>query len=220
MKILEHLYLYLWDDPRENNCNSIFIDGKTPVLIDPGHLDKVNMLFDRMKDDGIDPGRVKAVICTHGHPDHFEGTLAFGKTAAKIAISRREEQYIEQVGRPMYAQSGTAVPNFRVDFHLKEGDLQLGKLEFQVLETPGHSPGSICLYWPRQKVLISGDLVFSRGVGRVDLPGGDGAELRKSLHRVAGLKVELLIPGHGPAIPGSERVRSNFEFVRGTNLTL
>ncbi len=220
MKILEHLYLYLWDDPRENNCNTVFIDGKTPLLIDPGHLGKVNLLFDRMKDDGIDPGRVRAVICTHAHPDHFEGTLAFKNAATKIGISKREEQYIEEVGRPMYAQSGTSMPDYRVDFYLAEGDLQVGKLDFQVLETPGHSPGSICLYWPRQRVLIAGDLVFNRGVGRVDLPGGDGAELRKSLERVAGLKVELLIPGHGPAIPGAERVRSNFEFVRGTNLML
>ncbi len=220
MKVMEQLYVYLWDDQRENNCNSIFIDGRTPLLIDPGHLDKVNILFDRMKDDGVDPGRVRTVICTHAHPDHFEGTLAFKDTAAKIGISRREEHYIEEVGRPMYAQHGTTMPDYRVDFYLTEGDLQVGKHEFQVLETPGHSPGSICLYWPRHRVLISGDLVFTRGVGRVDLPGGDGAALKKSLARLADLRVELLIPGHGPAIPGSERVRSNFDFVKAAYLTL
>jgi len=220
MKVMEHLYVYLWDDPRENNCNSIFIDGKTPLLVDPGHLNKMNVLFDRMKDDGVDPGRVKAIVCTHAHPDHFEGTLAFKDSTAKIGISKREEQYIEDVGRTMYAQQGTPVPDYRVDFYLREGDLALGKHEFQVMETPGHSPGSICLYWPRHRVLISGDLIFSRAVGRVDLPGGEGAALKKSVDRLAGLRVELLIPGHGPAIPGSERVRSNFDFVKGMYLTL
>jgi hypothetical protein len=55
MKIAEHLYIYLWDDPRENNCNSIFIDGKTPVLIDPGLAHTVNSLFDRMRHDNVDP---------------------------------------------------------------------------------------------------------------------------------------------------------------------
>jgi glyoxylase-like metal-dependent hydrolase (beta-lactamase superfamily II) len=100
MKVMEQLYIYLWDNQRENNCNSVFIDGKTPLLIDPGHLHNVQILFDKMSGDGIDPKRIKVVISTHGHPDHFEGTLAFKDTGAKIGISRREEQYIEDVGRP------------------------------------------------------------------------------------------------------------------------
>jgi hydroxyacylglutathione hydrolase len=120
----------------------------------------------------------------------------------------------------MYLQQGTTMPEYRVDFYLKEGDLQLGKHEFQVLETPGHSPGSLCLYWPRHRVLISGDVVFMQSVGRVDLPGGDAPTLKKSIERLGELPVELLIPGHGSAIPGSQRVRSNFEFVKGAYLSL
>ena len=220
MKVLEQLYLYLWEDQRENNCNSVFIDGKVPLLIDPGHLNRVEILFDRMRQDGVDPDRIKAVIITHGHPDHFEGCRALENTGAKIGLSKREEQYIEEVGRPMYAQQGATMPQYRVDFYLKEGDLQVGRHEFQVLETPGHSPGSICLYWPRHRVLITGDVVFMQGVGRVDLPGGDGEVLKKSIARIAALPVELLIPGHGPAIPGSERVRRNFEFIEGAFLRI
>jgi len=167
-----------------------------------------------MRADGVDPARIKVVICTHAHPDHFEGTSVFKDSSVKIAISQQEERFIEEVGRPMFAQHGQTVPDYRVDFYVKDGELLLGKLELQVLLTPGHSPGSISIYWPRHKVLISGDVVFAQGVGRVDLPGGDIKLLKTSVDRLSKLSVELLIPGHGAAIQGAERVRKNFDFIR------
>jgi len=214
MKIGDQLYAYLWQDARENNCNSVFIDGQVPLLVDPGHLRRVNTLFGRIARDGIDPARIKAVICTHGHPDHIEGTLAFRDAGVKIGISQREERFVEDVGRPMYLQMGATMPDYRVDFYLEEGDLTIGRHELQVLMTPGHSPGSISLYWPRHKVLITGDVVFMQSVGRSDLPGGDPNILKESIERLSKLPVELLIPGHGPLVQGSARVRSNFDYVK------
>ncbi len=126
-------------------------------------------------------------------------------------MSRQEEEYIEEIGRPMYSQQGLAMPDYQVDFHLKDGDLLLGKHEFQILLTPGHSPGSLSIYWPRHKVLVTGDVVFDRGVGRVDFPGGDAKALRQSVERLERLPAVLLIPGHGPALQGEDRVRMNFE---------
>lgn len=220
MKVTERLHIFVWHDQRENNCNSVFIDGKVPLLIDPGHLHKVNMLFDRMAEDGVDAGRIKAVICTHGHPDHFEGTLAFARSSAKIGLSQKEEKYIEEIGRPMYAQLGTTMPDFSVDFHLKEGDLIVGRHELQVLATPGHSPGSISIYWPRHRMLVAGDVIFQHGIGRVDLPGGDSDTLKKTIERLSMLPVDLLVPGHGPVIQGADRVRSNFDWAQRTFLNL
>jgi hydroxyacylglutathione hydrolase len=214
MRVSDQLYLYLWHDQRENNCNSIVIDGKTPTLIDPGHLHRVDNLLQRMREDGFDPEKIKVVICTHAHPDHFEGTTAFAKSSVKIGLSRQEERFIEEVGRPMYVQQGMTMPEFRVDFYLREGTLNLGKHEFEILLTPGHSPGSICLYWPRYRVLVGGDVVFMRGVGRADLPGGDANTLKRTLQRLSELPIELLIPGHGPPIQGSDQVQANFEFVK------
>jgi hydroxyacylglutathione hydrolase len=214
MKVSEHLYIYLWHDTRENNCNSVFIDGKIPVLIDPGHLRRVPALFDRMKADGVDPARIQSVICTHAHPDHFEGSLAFKDHGVRIAISQREDKYIEEIGKPNYLQQGLTVPEYRVDFYLQEGDLILGKHEFRILLTPGHTPGSISIYWPRYKVLVAGDVVFVQSVGRTDFAGGDAKVLKQSVQNLSRLPVELLIPGHGPAIQGKERVQNNFEFVK------
>lgn len=220
MKIAEHLYIYLWDDPRENNCNTIFIDGKTPVLIDPGHAHRVNDLFDRMRQDKVDPERIRVVICTHAHPDHFSGAASSRSSHVKIAISQQEEKFVEEIGRPMYAQQGLQIPDYRVDFYLKEGDLVLGKHELQVFLTPGHSPGGICVFWPRYKVLFSGDTVFAQGVGRVDLPGGDEKALKKSVERLSQLPAEIVVPGHGPAIQGAARVRSNFEMIKRVFMNL
>jgi len=219
MRVSDHLYVYLWSDQRENNCNSVFIDGKVPVLIDPGHLRHVPDLLRRMRDDGLDTNQVKMVLCTHFHPDHFEGTAAFLNTGAKIAMNRKDESLLAE-NRSMFATPGQPVPDFRVDFYVKEGELILGKHEFEVLHTPGHSPGGISLYWPRHKVLVPGDVVFDRGLGRTDLPGGDAKALKSSVERLASLQVELLIPGHGPAIQGTDRVHANFTYLKKVVNTL
>jgi hydroxyacylglutathione hydrolase len=220
MKIAEHLYVYLWDDPRENNCNSIFIDGKTPVLIDPGHAHRVGDLLDRIIQDGLDPKRIRVIICTHAHPDHFGGTAEFPSGHVKIAISQQEEKYIEEIGRHAYARQGIQMPDYRVDFHLKEGELILGKHEFEVLLTPGHTPGGISIFWPRNRVLFSGDTVFAQGVGRVDLPGGDAKALKQSVEKLSRLPAEIVIPGHGPVIQSAAGVQSNFEMIKRSSLNV
>lgn len=214
MKISEHIFVYFWSDQRENNCNSIFIDGKVPLLIDPGLAHRTQSLFDRMQEDGVDFRRIKVLIITHAHPDHFEGTVEFSNRPVKIGLSREEHKFIEDVGRPMYLKHDLKIPDYRLDFYLKDGELNLGKHNFEVLLTPGHSPGSVCLYWPRYKVLFPGDVVFMNGVGRTDLPGGNLRTLGESVERLSKLSVELLVPGHGPAVQGKDQVRRNFELIK------
>ena len=88
--------------------------------------------------------------------------------------------------------------------------MKIGDFGFQVIHTPGHSPGSICLYWPDRKVLFTGDVVFYQGVGRTDLPGGNGEDLKASIKRISQLEVDYLLTGHGNVVSGRDLVKANF----------
>jgi hydroxyacylglutathione hydrolase len=214
MKIEENIYAYLWQSQYENNCNTYVIQGDKTILIDPGHLAHVESLFKKMEKDGIAPDKVDLVMITHAHPDHFEGLAAFMDKGAKIAIAGDEEDYLRGNGKALFEMMGQDVPEFRIDLHLKEGDLQVGEERFQIYLTPGHSPGSLSIYWPERKVLFTGDLIFYGGVGRTDFPGGDSRMLKESIEKLALLDTQLLLPGHGDIVKGSEKVARNYEFIR------
>ncbi|MGC8659221.1 MAG: MBL fold metallo-hydrolase [Desulfomonilaceae bacterium] len=214
MKIADNFFIYFWNNPRENNCNSYLIDGKVPVLIDPGLKQRTDSLFDRMREDGFDPKRIEVVIGTHCHPDHFTGSQRFADSNVKVALSREEEKFMIDEGARWYSSQGKDSPESPVSFYLKEGDLKIGKHEFQVFLTPGHSPGSLCFYWPKNRTLICGDVIFRGSIGRVDLPGGNSQQLKQSIDRLTQLKIDLILPGHGPAIQGSANVQANFQLIK------
>ncbi|MCL0089452.1 MBL fold metallo-hydrolase [Dehalococcoidia bacterium] len=240
MRFANNLYAYLWRG-RGNNCHSyLFADvlrGKRPhVLIDPGHV--VNEMSEKclekltssMLRDDIAPGEIGLIINTHSHPDHCEANLALaqmnsesgaGGGQALIAIGKIEDEYRRTIAEQMSRMLGLTV-EFEPDFYLQEGELNLGrgdeKLNLQIIHTPGHSPGSICIYSPENKVLITGDVVFNGSVGRTDLPGGDSRTLKQSIEKLSELDVEYLLPGHstnyGDIIRGKNNVVQNFAFIR------
>jgi hydroxyacylglutathione hydrolase len=210
MKILDRLYGFIWNDPRVNNCNTYLIDGPPRVLIDPGH----GKLFGKVEEElallGLRPEDMEVVLATHAHPDHLEALFQF-KEPTLTGLGLREYAFVKNLARP--AGWNSAGGNLEPDFLLENGNLKLGDLTFQVLVSPGHSPGSICLYWEDRRVLFSGDVIFNQGLGRTDLPGGDGELLKWSIRRLAALEVEILLPGHGEVVVGKEAVEANFRAV-------
>jgi len=108
---------------------------------------------------------------------------------------------------------GLAVVPIDINLVLQEGELVLGNETFRILLVPGHSPGSIALYWPRTGALFSGDVIFDQNVGRTDFPGGDGNLLKQSITRLSELDVQFLFPGHMGMVIGREIVKSNFAMV-------
>jgi len=213
MKINDNLHAFLWQSMTSNNCNAYFIDGPKRILIDPGH----RALFDHVERGlnslGVAPDTIDLVICTHGHPDHIEGVQLFSGNSTLFTLHESEWRWLESFGPQISASLGIELVQFRPDFYLREGRLNLDGIELEIIHTPGHSPGSICIYWPEHRALFNGDLIFKEGVGRTDLPGGDGVQLKNSIKKVAELDVEHLLSGHGDIISGRQTVRDNFKEV-------
>lgn len=214
MKLFKDLYAYLWQDPYENNCNTYVITGKKKILIDPGHRRFLDSLFARMREDRIAADAMDLLIATHSHPDHLEGAEALQDPSLKVAMSKREADYLQGPGKYLYEMMGQAPPHIRFDFYLKEGELRVEDEVFRIYETPGHSPGSLSIYWPKRKALFTGDVIFCGGIGRTDFPEGDSDLLARSIERLSRLDIEALLPGHGEILVGKEEVLENFEVIR------
>ena len=214
MELAKDLYAYAWQNPYDNNCNTYVITGEKTLLIDPGHSRHLTNLYSQMKEDGISPDALDLLLITHSHPDHFEGVEAFLDKPVKVAMSQDEEKYLLGSGKYLFEMMRQPLPGFRIDFYLKEGDLHFGGKTFQVYQTPGHSPGSLSIYWPERKALFTGDVVFSGGIGRTDFMEGDPEQLAKSIERLSRLDIEFLLPGHGEFLAGREAVVENFEIIR------
>jgi glyoxylase-like metal-dependent hydrolase (beta-lactamase superfamily II) len=206
VKVFEGLYGFIWEDYSQNNCNTYFIDSYKKVLIDPGHAHLFGHVERGLATLGITPRGIDIVLATHGHPDHIESVLLF-KEPTKFTMDRKEYDYIIDLAGGYYK-----IPE--PDFFLQPGELIFGDDRFEVIETPGHTPGSVCLYWPSNKALFTGDLVFQQGIGRTDLPGGSGPELKKSIEKIMNLDADYILSGHGGIVAGKEAVRENFRIIR------
>ena len=130
-----------------------------------------------MEEDGLSPEKIELVIVTHSHPDHMEGVEVFLDKPVRIAMGQEEERYLLESGKILFDMMGMPLPKIRIDFYLKEGELRLGSQTFHVYQSPGHSPGSLTIYWPDRKVLFTGDVVFLGGIGRTDFLEGNPKSL-------------------------------------------
>jgi len=214
MKIIGDIYFYEWTSFFENNCNSFYIGGNVQALIDPGLTNFVPDLMGRMEEDGLDPSRIKYIINTHSHPDHYQGSELFsGKDGVQIGLHPAESEFMKKGGAELYNLFGLKSPQIAVNLPLDEGGLELGGETFQVILAPGHSPGSIGLYWPKWRALFCGDVIFDRNVGRTDFPGGSGDLLKKSITDLSLLDTDFLLPGHMGIVKGSKAVKDNFKIV-------
>jgi len=209
LKLTDDLYAFVWEG-YENNCNSFFLGGQVGALIDPGHLRFADGLVERMAADGITPDDLRLVIVTHSHPDHMEALPRFAEPGVQVAMHPAALAYLEQIGPAMYQWMGSDLPSLEGIVAIEEGPV--GALDglVSVYHTPGHEPGSLCVYWPQKKALATGDLIFAGGVGRTDFPGSDPQQLMAEIDRMSRLAVEYLLPGHGPVLRGEASVRSNY----------
>ncbi len=207
MQLSNELYAFPWRSFTENNCNSFLIDSSFKILIDPGHQHLFPELQNSLDSINVRIEDIDLIIATHMHPDHIEAAQSFSSLSTMVAIHETEYRYFREKAASFY--DFTIEP----DLFLTEGTFKAGPVELEVIHSPGHSPGSICLYWPSHKALFAGDVIFEQGVGRTDLPGGNGEQLKKSIGHLSSLDLELLLPGHGDIIKGRENIERNFSIV-------
>ncbi|VVB60955.1 Hydroxyacylglutathione hydrolase [uncultured archaeon] len=174
------------------------------LLIDAGTGLHPKILVRELHELGIFFEDIKRIVLTHAHFDHAGGVHLF--KAAKVGIHKDDAEIIEKGDNSgsMANMFSASLKKKPVDFMLDDGDLiKSGDLKLKVIHTPGHTKGSICFYDEKNKILFSGDTVFSEGFGRIDFPGGSSNEMRDSLERLSKLDVNMILPGHGAPVWGS-----------------
>jgi len=213
LQIANNIHAFMWESMSANNCNTYLIDGPTRILIDPGHRHLFDHVNKGLMELNLTIEDIGLIICTHAHPDHMEAVQLFSKTHALITLHPKEWSFLKTMDKQIRASIGLDIESIEPDFFLAEGDVSVNQLNMDVIYTPGHSPGSISLYLPETKMLFTGDLLFKGGVGRTDLPGGNGSQLKESIKSLTQLEIEWLFPGHGEIVSGEMDIKANFDRV-------
>jgi hydroxyacylglutathione hydrolase len=197
------------------NC-SIIGDEMTreAMVIDPG--DDIEDVLALIRKHNL---QVKQIVITHAHIDHVGGAMKLrATTGAPILLNQNDYALLKMLDMQA-AWVGTETPGpVEIDQTVTTGDtVKAGAHTANILHTPGHTEGSICLYFPMEKKLIAGDTLFAGSIGRTDLPGGSTRKIMESLHgTVLALPDEtVVVPGHGPVTTIGRERKSNPFLVKG-----
>ena len=195
--------------PLQCNC-SIIGDESThgAIVIDPGDdIDDVLAIISKHN------FKVKQIVITHAHIDHVGGAMKLrAATGAAIVLNQNDYALLKMLD-VQAAWIGMATPEkVEIDHSIAQNDkIEAGSLSADVIHTPGHTEGSISLYFPVEKKLIAGDTLFAGSIGRTDLPGGSYKKIITSLHEKLMTLPEdtIVVPGHGPLTTIGEERESN-----------
>ena len=200
--------------PLQCNC-SIVGDESTreAMVIDPG--DDINDVLAVVAKHNL---RVQQIVITHAHIDHVGGAMKLrAATGAPILLNQNDYALLKMLD-VQAAWIGMASPgSVEIDRSVSTGDkVSAGSHTAEILHTPGHTEGSICLYFAPERKLIAGDTLFAGSIGRTDLPGGSMQKIMRSLHdTVLSLPDETeVVPGHGPLTTIGEERETNPFLVR------
>ncbi len=185
----------------------LYVDKETreTAIIDPG-AEGERIIF------SLENFKPKCILATHGHLDHV-GQVGFLRKELDIPfyLNKKDEFLIDNDIFPGFAEMIDAYPCPKPDFDLKEGDIiEVGNSKLKVIETPGHTPGGVCFFDEKNKILIAGDTLFRGSVGRTDLPGGNANELMDSLKKLMELPEDTVVYcGHGPKTTIGDEKKTN-----------
>lgn len=197
--------------PLRCNC-SIIGDENTreAMVIDPG--DDIEDLLAIVRKHNL---QVKQIVVTHAHIDHVGGAMKLrAATGAPVLLNQHDYALLKMLD-VQAAWIGVVAPGkVEIDRSITTGEtVAAGSHTANILHTPGHTEGSVCLYFPAEKKLIAGDTLFAGSIGRTDLPGGSTQKIMRSLHdTVLALPDDtVVVPGHGELTTiGEERETNPF----------
>jgi hydroxyacylglutathione hydrolase len=197
--------------PLRCNCTLLAnLETREAIVIDPG--DEITDILARLARRQL---TLKQIIVTHAHIDHIGGAAQLRRVTGAPVLFHQADLPILGMMEMQAAWIGVATPEQTALDQSADDGLSAGipGLEAEVIHTPGHTPGSICLHFPKQELLLAGDTLFAGSVGRTDLPGGDTKALLRSIHtRLLPLPENtLVVPGHGQETSlGEERETNPF----------
>jgi len=178
------------------NCYLVNDANNNCLIIDPA--DDAEYIINRIKDLELNP---KAIIATHGHFDHIlavnELKLAYN---IPFFLHEKDEKFLKWTRKStMVFTRNDPGPAPKVDKYIKEKNLKINSFEFEIILTPGHTPGSISFYNKKSKTVFVGDVIFEHGgVGRTDLPYSNTKDLIQSIKRLNKLPLNTTVySGHG-----------------------
>ena len=197
--------------PLQCNC-SIVGDENTreAMVIDPG--DDIAEILQIVQQHGL---HVTQIVITHAHIDHVGGAMKLKQlTGAPILLNENDAALLKMLDVQAKWIGMAPVGKVDIDQPIADADtVRTGNISATVMHTPGHTEGSVCLYFPAENMLIAGDTLFAGSIGRTDLPGGSFDKIMRSLkQRVLALPDETtVVPGHGPiTLIGEERETNPF----------
>ncbi len=197
-------------------CNCSILGDETThegMVVDPG--DDVDAILRIAKRHGL---RITTIVVTHAHIDHIGGAQKLkAATGAQVLMSENDLPLYDQLDMQADWLGVPTPERTEIDTPARDGDrLWVGSSGIEVLDTPGHTPGSISLWIPAEKKLLSGDTLFRDSIGRTDLPGGNGRQILASIReKLLPLPDEtLVIPGHGDTTTLAREKEFNY-FLQG-----
>lgn len=195
--------------PLGTNCYIVY-DAHNALIVDPGG--DASEIINFLHKKGVSP---RGILLTHAHFDHIGGVEELrSHYEIDVYLHENEASWLEEPRLNGSARfTGEEIKTKRAEYILRPGELKIASFLFEVVHTPGHSPGSVSFIFRDDGFVISGDVLFQSGIGRTDLPGGDMNELENSIrnHLYQLDESFIVYPGHGAKTSvGKEKIGNPF----------
>ncbi|MFH1391276.1 MAG: MBL fold metallo-hydrolase [Candidatus Diapherotrites archaeon] len=205
-KITENLYRLI---VQGNSSNVFLIKADQNILIDTGLEADSKKLEQALENENLIPKDISLILHTHGHADHIGGDILFPR--AEKWMSKFDGELVNEKDDSFVLASWFNQYHYPEinNFYKKNQVFEFGNFSLKVIETPGHTRGSVSFYDEKNKILFSGDTLFKGTIGRYDLNSSSKEELTESIKKISQLDYKILLPSHGEIL--RENQKENIE---------